>query len=152
MRAQNPDYLAELKEKVHRCFEAGAAATGATVEIKWGPWACSSMRNNTVLAGEYRGNAESLGRMFIDARLESTGSSDMGNISQAMPSIHPMFGIGAAAFNHTPGFTEVAATDAAHAAMVQAAQALAMTGVTVALDADVLQRAKEEFASGRGYP
>jgi metal-dependent amidase/aminoacylase/carboxypeptidase family protein len=76
----------------------------------------------------------------------------MGNVSQAIPSIHPMFGIGAAAFNHTPAFTEVCATDAAHAAMVQTAQALAMTAVDVALDPDLLQRAKEEFASGRGSP
>ena len=123
------------------------------MEIDWKPWPYAPMRNNTSLAAAYRANAESLGRTFIDMRLEdSTGSSDMGNVSQALPSIHPMFGIGAMAFNHTPAFTEVCATDAAHAAMVQVAQALAMTGVDVALEPDLLQRAKEEFASGRGYP
>src|SRR3970282_1780457 len=105
------------------------------------------MRNNPALAAAYQANAESLGRSFVDIRLDSTGSSDMGNISQAMPSIHPMFGIGARAFNHTPAFTEVCATDAAHASMVQVAQALAMTGVDVVLDPGLLQRAKEEFAS-----
>jgi amidohydrolase len=152
VRALRPAYLEELKAKVQRCFEAGAAASGATMETRWGPWACDPMRNNTSLAGAYRANAESLGRVFMDVRLDSTGSSDMGNVSQAMPSIHPMFSIGAMAFNHTPEFTEVCATDAAHAAMVQTAQALAMTGVEVALDPDLLQRAKDEFASGRGYP
>jgi amidohydrolase len=152
VRALLPAYLEELKGKVQRCFEAGAAASGATVEIKWGPLSYAPMRNNESLATAYRANAESLGRIFIDARLESTGSSDMGNVSQALPSIHPMFGIGAMAFNHTPAFTEVCATDAAHAAMVQVAQALAMTGVEVALDSELLQRAKEEFASGRGSP
>lgn len=152
VRALRPAYLEELKGKVHRCFEAGAASSGATVDIRWGPWAWAPMRNNTALAAAYRANAESLGRTFIDARLDSTGSTDMGNVSQAIPSIHPMFGIGAAAFNHTPAFTGVCATDAAHAAMVQTAQALAMTGVDVALDADLLRQAKEEFASGRGYP
>jgi len=110
------------------------------------------MRNNTCLAAAYRANAESLGRTFIDELPDSTGSSDMGNVSQAIPSIHPVFSIGAMAFNHTPAFTEVCATDAAHAAMVQVAQALAMTGVDVALEPDLLQRAKEEFASGKGYP
>ncbi len=150
VRALQPAYLEELRGKVQRCFEAGAAASGATMETRWGPFTWAPMRNNTSLAGAYRANAESLGRVFLDARLDSTGSSDMGNVSQAMPSIHPMFGIGAMAFNHTPEFTEVCATDAAHAAMVQTAQALAMTGVEVALDPDLLQRAKDEFASGRG--
>ena len=151
VRALHPAYLEELKGKVQRCFEAGAAASGATLDIRWGPWSCDPMRNNSALAAAYRGNAESLGRTFLDVRLDSTGSSDMGNVSQAIPSIHPMFGIGAAAFNHTPAFTGVCATDAAHQSMIQAAQALAMTGVEVALDRDLLQRAKDEFASGRGY-
>ncbi len=152
VRALRPAYLEELKGRVERCFEAGAAASGATVKIDWKPWPFAPMRNNTCLAAAYRANAESLGRTFIDVLLDSTGSSDMGNVSQALPSIHPVFGIGAMAFNHTPAFTEVCATDAAHAAMVQVAQALAMTGVDVALEPDLLQRAKEEFASGRGYP
>jgi len=152
VRALRPSYLEELKERVQRCFEAGAAASGATVDIRWGPFPYAPMRNNTALAAAYQANAESLGRTFVDIRLDSTGSSDMGNISQAMPSIHPMFGVGAMAFNHTPAFTDVCATGAAHASMVQVAQALAMTGVDIVLDPDLLQRAKEEFASGRGYP
>ncbi len=152
VRALRPAYLEELKGKVHRCFEAGAAASGATVDIRWGPWSYAPMRNNSALAAAYRGNAESLGRTFLDTRLDSTASSDMGNLSQAIPSIHPMFGIGAAAFNHTPAFADVCATDVAHQSMIQAAQALAMTGVDVALDPHLLQRAKEEFASGGGHP
>jgi len=152
VRALQPPYLEELKEKVHRCFEAGAVASGATVDIRWGPYTCAPMRSNRALAAAYRANAESVGRTFIDVRLDSTASSDMGNVSQAMPSIHPMFGVGAMAFNHTPAFTDVCATEAAHASMVQVAQALAMTGVDVVLDPDLLQRAKDEFASGGGYP
>jgi len=152
VRALRPSYLEELRERVQRCFEAGAAASGATVDIRWGPFPYAPMRNNTALAAAYQANAESLGRTFVDVRLDSTGSSDMGNISQAMPSIHPMFGVGAMAFNHTPAFTDVSATEAAHASMVQVAQALAMTGVDVVMDPELLQRAKDEFASGRGYP
>ncbi|MCH8346039.1 MAG: M20 family metallopeptidase [Chloroflexi bacterium] len=152
VRALGPAYLEELKEKVQRCFEAGAAASGATVDIRWDSHPYAPMRNNTSLAAAYRANAESVGRTFIDVRLDSTGSTDMGNVSQAIPSIHPMFGIGAMAFNHTPAFTEVCATDAAHGAMVQVAQALAMTGVDVALEPELLRRAKDEFASGKGHP
>jgi len=97
------------------------------------------------LADAYKANAQALGRKFLEIPVESTGSSDMGNVSWAVPSIHPTFGIGAFALNHTPGFTKVCATDAAHAAMLQVAQALAMTGVDVALDPELLRQAKEEF-------
>jgi amidohydrolase len=149
VRALSPAYLDELMERVKRCFEAGAAASGASLELRPTELRYLPMRNNTALAAAYRANAESLGRTFLDVKIDSTGSSDMGNISEAVPSIHPMFGVGAMALNHTPGFTEVCATEAAHASMVQVAQALAMTGVDVALQADLLQRAKDEFASGR---
>lgn len=152
VRALRPSYLEELVQKVQRCFEAGAAASGATLEVRPTERLYLPMRNNTSLAGAYRANAESLGRTFVDVRLDSTGSSDMGNVSQALPSIHPMFGVGAMAFNHTPAFTDVCATDAAHEAMIQTAQALAMTGVDVVLEPDLLRAAKEEFAAGRGYP
>jgi amidohydrolase len=152
VRALRPNYLEQLREKVQRCFEAGAAASGATLDIRWAPFPYLPMRNNTPLAGAYRANAEAVGRTFVDMTIDSTGSSDMGNVSQVLPSIHPMFGVGAMAFNHTPAFTSVCATDAAHASMVQVAQALAMTGVDVVLDPDLLQRVKDEFASGGGYP
>ncbi len=148
VRALQPPYLEELKKKVQRCFEAGAAGSGATLEVQWDPRPYAPLRSNPALATAYRANAEALGRVFIDARLDSTGSSDMGNVSQVVPSIHPMFGIGAMAFNHTPAFTEVCATEAAHAAMVQTAQALAMTGIDVALDPELLQRARDGFARG----
>lgn len=148
VRALHPPYLEELKAKVEGCFRAGAEASGAEVSIAWDPHPCAPMRNNATLAQAYRANAEALGRRFVEARLDSTGSSDMGNVSQEIPSIHPMFGIGAAALNHTAAFTEAAASEAAHAAMIQAAQALAMTGVDIALDPELLSRARREFASG----
>jgi metal-dependent amidase/aminoacylase/carboxypeptidase family protein len=69
----------------------------------------------------------------------------MGNVSWVVPSIHPTFGVGAFAINHTEGFTKVCATDSAHESMVQVAQALAMTGVDLVLDPDLLRQAKAAF-------
>ena len=149
VRALDPAYLEELKAKVEGCFRAGASASGAELEVRWDPHPYAPMRNNTALAGAYRQNAESLGRRFVDMKLDSTGSSDMGNVSQALPAIHPMFGVGAAAFNHTAQFTEASATAAAHESMIQVGQALAMTGVDIVRDPELLRRAKDEFASGR---
>ena len=78
-----------------------------------------------------RTNARAVGRSFLDQAVESTGSTDQGNVSWVVPAIHPTFNVGAFAINHTEAFTQVAATDAAHKAMIEVGQALAMTGVDV---------------------
>jgi amidohydrolase len=149
VRALQLPYLADLKARVEKCFEAGAAASGATVQIIWSPYTCQPMNNNGPLAAAYKANAEAIGRKFLDLPVESTGSSDMGNVSFVVPSIHPTFSVGAFGLNHTPGFTEICATDAAHNAMIQVAQALAMTGAELVLDHDLLRAAKEGFGAPR---
>lgn len=149
VRALQMPYLADLKARVQRCFQAGADASGAELQVIWAPYTYAPMNNNKPLATAYRANAEALGRAFLPIPVESTGSTDMGNVSFAVPSIHPTFSIGAFALNHTPGFTAVAATDAAHKSMLEAAQALAMTGVDVVLDPDLLKAAKEAFGGTR---
>ena len=149
VRALRLAYLADLKARVIRCFEAGAQASGAELEVKWSEFVYEPMNNNMATAVAYKTNAENRGRKFLDIPVDSTGSSDMGNVSWVVPSIHPTFAIGAMALNHTPGFTQISATDAAHEAMLQVAQALAMTGVDLVLDSDLLARAQAEF---RGAP
>ncbi len=149
VRALQAPYLDELRERVAKCFQAGAEASGAELQLVWSPWAYEPMNNNGTLAAAYKANAEALGRTFMEDKVESTASTDMGNVSFVVPAIHPFFSVGAFAINHTPAFTEVSATDAAHAAMVQVAQALAMTGVDAALDPEILRQAKADFEGGR---
>ncbi|HWQ27500.1 MAG TPA: M20 family metallopeptidase [Dehalococcoidia bacterium] len=150
VRALDPAYLEELKRRVEKCFEAGALAAGATVEWEYRGFDYAPMRNNRPLVEAYRRHAEALGRRFFDGvGAESTGSTDQGNVSQVVPAIHPMFGVGQFAVNHSPEFTQASITDAAHEAMLQVGKALAFTGVDVALDPDLLRRAKEAFASGK---
>jgi metal-dependent amidase/aminoacylase/carboxypeptidase family protein len=149
VRALNPQYLADLKQRLIGCFEAGAKASGATLEMDWPPGAYAPMNNNGPLAASYRENAEALGRKFLPIPLESTGSSDMGNVSWVVPSIHPTFAVGAFALNHTAGFTDACATDAAHDNMIEVAQALAMTGIDLALRPELLAEVKGAFAGGR---
>jgi amidohydrolase len=149
VRALQPQYLADLKQRVVGCLEAGAKASGATLEMVWTPVSYAPMNNNGPLAAAYRANAEALGRKFLTIPLDSTGSSDMGNVSQVVPSIHPTFAIGNFALNHTASFTEVSATDAAHENMVQVGQALAMTGIDVVMRPGFLDEVKRAFGGGR---
>jgi metal-dependent amidase/aminoacylase/carboxypeptidase family protein len=69
----------------------------------------------------------------------------MGNVSQLVPSIHPMFGMGGRAMNHTPEFTAEAVTPSAHESMIDVAKALAMTGVDIVYDREIVEEAAAEF-------
>jgi amidohydrolase len=149
VRALQPDYLRDLKIRVEKCFEAGALASGASVDVRWDGVAYEPLNSNMPLAKAYRANAEALGRKFLDMEVASTGSTDMGNVSWAVPSIHPTFAIGGLAINHTSGFTEVCATDAAHNSMLQVAQALAMTGVDLVQNRALVDDVKAEFGRTR---
>lgn len=149
VRSLQPAYLRDLKARVERCFQAGADASGATVEINWNGVTYEPLNSNDPLAEAYRTNAEAVGRKFLEIEVSSTGSTDMGNVSWALPSIHPTFGIGGMAINHTSDFTAASATDAAHDSMIQVAQALAMTGVDLIQNPALLEQAKAAFQKTR---
>jgi amidohydrolase len=149
VRALKPWYLVELKERVRRCFEAGALATGCELKMDWHEAAeYAPMKNNRAMVDAYRANGVETGMQFVELKDMSTGSSDMGNVSQVVPSIHPNFSVGQMMFTHTPEFTAAAVTDEAHEGMLKAAEALAMTGIDVALDPELLRSIKQGFAGG----
>ncbi len=138
IRSETLEQLAELRPRVHRCFEAGALATGATLRIVGGDKPYAEMRHDGVMAGLYRRNAEALGRAFPDLgewETRPTGSTDMGNVSLAVPSIHPMIGIESLpAVNHQPEFAAHCITAAADKALMDGALAMAWTAIDLATD------------------
>lgn len=144
VRAKTIDDLAEIQEKVHRCFEAGALATGATLEIVGGEKPYAEMHHDPDMAAAYRRNAEALGRSFPDrgSSLErAAGSTDMGNVSLALPSIHPAIGIDSLpAVNHQPEFTAHCVSPAADKAVIDGALAMAWTAVDLATDTQIRRR------------
>jgi len=151
IRAEDDDYLAELEEKVLACFRAGAEATGARLEYRWGEEArYRAMRSNLALAGAYRRNMEALGRQVQEYDSgRSLGSTDMGNVSALLPVIHPTVAIAPPdVIIHTPEFREVAASEAGHRGLLDSAKAMAMTAVDVLVDADLRRRIEEEFGGG----
>jgi amidohydrolase len=144
IRSETLDQLAELRPKVYRCFEAGGLATGATVEFKGGDKPYAEMNHDGDMAAFYRANSEALGRPFPNLgewETRPTGSTDMGNVSRAMPSIHPMIGIKSLpAVNHQPEFTAHCVTADADRAMIDGALAMAWTCVDLATNAAVRER------------
>ncbi len=144
VRARSLDALDEVRGKVMRCFEAGALATGSTLAIVEDHPPYAEMRHDQAIAAIYRRNAEALGRVFPDlgaAGERAAGSTDMGNISLALPSIHPMIGIASLpAVNHQPEFTAHCVTAIADQAVVEGALAMAWTAIDVATDATLRDR------------
>jgi amidohydrolase len=143
VRAHDLADLTEVEAKVTRCFEAGAIATGARLEITPEHPPYAEMRHDPALAALYRANAEALGRSFLDfGNLERTaGSTDMGNVSLAVPSIHPAIGIESLpAVNHQAEFTAQCATPVADKAVMDGAIAMAWTIVDAAADEQLRAR------------
>jgi amidohydrolase len=145
VRAQTLGKLDTLIPKVHRCFEAGAIATGCKYEIAGGDKPYAEMKHDQDIVSIYRRNAEALGRSFLDPDPKSpaagrtpamgAGSTDMGNVSLALPSIHPLIGINSIpAVNHQPEFTAACATPDADHAIVDSALAMAWTAIDIAND------------------
>ena len=149
IRALDNEYLAELKDKVLNCFTGASVASGARLEYRWKERAYAPMKNNATLAGLFKQNLESLGRHVedFDPRF-GFGSTDMGNVSQVVPSIHPTIAIAASeVFIHTPEFASAAASEAGHEGLMDAAMAMAMTVADI-LQPGMLDKIRQEFCRG----
>ena len=152
VRAASQGELEVLKPRVQGCFEAGAAATGATLDLQWGEADYLDIKFNEPLATSFKENAEALGREFfpydkLPAGMQ--GSTDMGNVSQYVPSIHPM--LASAPLHctiHNAEFADWAGSEMGDAAALDGAKALAMTAVDYLCDADLRARTRSWFESG----
>jgi amidohydrolase len=152
VRAEDDVYLDELKERVLDCFVGGATATGARLEYRWGETRYAPMRNNMTLAKLFRQNIQSLGRrMLLSDPERSFGSTDMGNVSQVVPGIHPGVAIASpGVVNHSPEFALAASSEAGIEGMLDAAKAMAMTIVDLVAIPEAMTKVKREFGKKNG--
>jgi amidohydrolase len=133
VRAATERHLQRLRERVTDCLRAGALATGASLEIRAGVADYSDMYTNQPLADAYAHNLTQVGRkvLSIDTR-GVAGSTDMGNVSKLVPSIHPMIAVSPPGVPlHSSEFAAFAASEAGDRAVVDGAKALAMTAIDV---------------------
>jgi metal-dependent amidase/aminoacylase/carboxypeptidase family protein len=139
VRAPTYARMETVVELVTRCFEAGALATGARLEVAL-EVAYRDMRHDREMAAIYRRHAESLGRVFGEER-STPVSTDMGNVSWEVPSIHPMIGIETdGAVNHQAGFAEACVGPSAERAIFDGAMAMALTVIDLAADGPLRSR------------
>ncbi len=142
VRSQTLGRLERLLPRVRNCFEAGALATGAKLGFEASkPYA--DMRQDESLGALYRRNASELGRSFPELGRSSafSGSTDMGNVSHALPSIHPLIGLDSLpAVPHQPEFADCARTEVADRAVFDGGLAMAWTAIDVACDDALRER------------
>jgi amidohydrolase len=138
-----------LKPRVVACLEAGALAAGCEMEIEWQDPAYADMVDNRTMLRLYMDNARTTGRELIESTEggpQVVGSTDMGNVSYIVPSIHPMIKVAPGHLSiHTPEFAEYTASPDGDAAVIDGAKAMAMTIADLWLQPELLARAKEEF-------
>ncbi|MEV0033762.1 M20 family metallopeptidase [Nocardia sp. NPDC050793] len=138
LRAVDSASLDDLTRRASACFEAGALATGCTHEIRTLAPTYTELTPDPALLCAYREQIADLGRVPIAPELEAQrplGSTDMGNVTNVIPGIHPVIGIDAGgAVTHQPGFAAASVNASADRAVTDGAVALARTAIAVARD------------------
>jgi amidohydrolase len=152
LRALDRAYRDEVIERFSQVARGASSATGAALNLSIRRnSAYDNMVPNRVMADRY---AEHLRALGVDVAQESPdermGSTDMGNVMQALPGIHPYIKIAPEGTpGHSVAFRDAAATSEAHEAALRAAKAMALLTIDLLRDRDLLRRAKAEFDEQR---
>jgi len=130
VRSTDLESLQGLKERVLTCLQAGADAAGCSMEHSWRDPAYADLVDDAWLLDRWTANSTALGRPPQDPEVVGAviGSTDMGNVSHEVPSIHPMIAVAPPGVPiHTQEFAAHARGDAGDRAVIDGAKALAAT-------------------------
>jgi amidohydrolase len=148
LRATTTAYCRELLRRFEACSEGAAQATGCRAAVTPDPVVHEPMKANTPMADLFAKNLELIGFPVDESDREGGyGSTDCGNVSQALPTIHPYIKVAPDGVpNHSRAFTEAARSPLARAGMLAAAKALAMTAFDLLAEPSALAAARADFA------
>ncbi|MFD6293916.1 amidohydrolase [Streptomyces sp. NPDC060235] len=135
-RAATAEDLAELQSRIRACFEAGAHATGAELALEAVGNDYADLRQDLAITALYRNAVADLGRRIPDtADALRAGSTDMGNVSHIVPTIHPSIGYDCGdTIMHNPDFTRYGISAGADRAVLDGGLAMAWTTIALAAD------------------
>jgi amidohydrolase len=151
VRSASIESLQPLKARVLACLEAGAAAAGCRIEVEPTCPEYSDLRTNPVLIDLYRANSEALGRPLYEPTPETRviASTDMGNVSHLVPSIHPMIAVSPPDVPlHSDEFARWAVSEEGDRAVLDGAKAMAMTVMDLWLTEGRVEEVRAAFGSG----
>ena len=143
-RAKEQAYFEEVVEKVVNCAKGAALATGCGLEYHHYEPTCQGVLHNQTLCGQFAKELEAMG--IPEEPIDFTGSTDVGNVSQIVPTIHPVLRIMEGDCSlHTPQFREATLQPMAMGRLVDGAKLLALTGLRVLEDAEFRKKAWGEL-------
>jgi amidohydrolase len=141
------EYLA-MRERFREMCQAAAAATGCTVDVEFDGGA-STMDHNRTLGDRFAANLAAYG-IPDGPPSDNLGSSDMGNVSQVVPTIHPSIAICQEGVpGHSIAFREAAASPLGDAVTLLAATVVAQTAYELFAEPALVEAAWSEFRSAR---
>ena len=150
VRSATIESLQPLKERVITSLESAAIACSCTIDHRWHGHTYADMIDNGPMVASYVNNAARVGRNVVDPAAVGrrvVGSTDMGNVSYLVPSIHPMIKVaGDGVAIHTVEFAEWARSADGDAAVLDGAKAMAMTIVDLWTSADLREATAKAFA------
>ena len=153
VRARTVEELERVRKIVERCAAGAAMASGVKLEI-FARQGYRDMRNNMAMARRFGAHLDVAagGRKAreTDERV-GAGSTDMGDVSHVVPSIHPYLAIvdENEALCHQHRFADAAGSDRGLRTAHAAAKALARTAVEVLTDESLRKTMQEEWRAGR---
>ena len=151
VRAADIDYMWALLKRVVACAEGAAQATGCTLKvIERRDTAYEPMKRNATLLELFRANARTFGVVESPESRERMGSSDVGNVSQVIPTIQPMVQIAPEGTPiHSRAFEEAAVKPLAREGMLTSAKIMAMTTCDLLANPALVKEARREFEAAR---
>ncbi|HEX5405760.1 MAG TPA: M20 family metallopeptidase [Pseudonocardiaceae bacterium] len=151
IRSTDNEYLrGRLYEAVRDCVLGAALATGTTSELTEVAVAYEPVRTNPVLAGLAARVFEEIGRPIEPETgyAGSAGSTDMGNVSQVVPAIHPYVRVAPGVAIHTRDFAAAAATSQGDDAVLAGASMLATVVTELFTRPNLVAEARAAFEEG----
>lgn len=155
VRAADADYLENVViPRVRACAGGAALATGTRVECRHYEPLYKDLRQNETLSELFKRTLESLGRRNVEVRSPHRrgGSTDVGNVSHVVPTIHPTVAIvpeGVFVLAHTPEFAEATMSDSGLQGMLVATQAMALSALEYMIDPELRERVRREHGQAK---
>ncbi|GFE56906.1 M20 family metallopeptidase [Geobacter sp. AOG1] len=146
VRATDLDEVGRVRERVVACAEGAARATGCRLEVAADERVLAPLKINHTLSGLYSEQLVHLGLPEATAPADKNlGSSDIGNVSQVVPTIHPHVPIGAGVHIHTEDFARATISEQGREAVVEGATAMALTAAELIARPELRKKMWDEF-------
>jgi amidohydrolase len=143
VRAPSVAGMWDLYERVVACAEGAARATATEIEVHLQDVVYEPMDSNSILLELFADNMRALGLTIDEPVADRTASSDIGNVSQIIPTIHPWIAIAPQGMAiHTREFLDTAVSPLARAGLLAGAKALAMTTLDLLANPILVARAQ----------